>query len=233
MSGENNSFYGKRHSVESRRRMSESHKGKTLSDEHRRNLSKARIGLRHTDETKKKMSIAQSGKNHPFYGKKHTKKTKRKMSNSRIGKQQTDETKRKLSMIMMGKNNPMYGKHHTDETKRKLREDRLSRVFSNRNTSIEVTVQGELDRRGIVYDTHVPVCGVCIPDVVFLRQKVVVQCDGNHWHSKDFDNGKVWRRDRRQDRVLRENGWEVLRFWGSEINDDVSRCVDIIEGVLG
>ena len=45
------------------------------------------------------------GKNHPMYGRHHTKETKEKMSKSHKGKSDGDK-------------NPMYGKHHTDEWKK-------------------------------------------------------------------------------------------------------------------
>lgn len=45
--GEKCSMYGKHHSEEARRKMSESHKGKKFSVEHRRNLSKSRKNKPH------------------------------------------------------------------------------------------------------------------------------------------------------------------------------------------
>ena len=55
-SGENNPFYGKRHTEESKRKISEARKGKA------------------------------SGENHPFYGKHHTEESLDKMSKNRLGK---------------------------------------------------------------------------------------------------------------------------------------------------
>ena len=53
---------GKKHSIETRRKMSEAHKGKTLSDEHRKNLSKAHS----SEEVRIKKSESMKGKNaHP------------------------------------------------------------------------------------------------------------------------------------------------------------------------
>jgi hypothetical protein len=61
--GEKNPMFGKKHSEESIRKMSEVHKGIKLSE-----------------ETKKKISEAMKGKKNPFYGKKHTKETLEKLS---------------------------------------------------------------------------------------------------------------------------------------------------------
>ncbi len=116
----------------------------------------------------------------------------------------------------------------SDEHKRKLRMARLNQVLPTKDTSIEVATQHELDKRGITYETHIPVCGICQPDIVFPSEKVAVQCDGDYWHSKDFKDGLVWERDRHQDKVLRWAGWSVLRFWGSQIRENVKGCVDRI-----
>ena len=56
--GEKNQFYGKRHTLESKKLMSQSHMG-----------SKAHLGKYHTKETKKKLSLLLSGENHPKFDK--------------------------------------------------------------------------------------------------------------------------------------------------------------------
>lgn len=73
------------------------------------------------------------------------------------------------------------------------------------------------------------------PDLVFAGARVVVFCDGDFWHGKDWEQRRVklaagtnatyWlakvarniERDREQDRALRSQGWTVLRFWESDI----------------
>ena len=86
--------------------------------------------------------------------------------------------------------------------------------------------------RKIEYDTHIPLCKTCIPDIVFKDKKLAVFADGDYWHSKEFNGGKTWSRDRKQEEVLVNNGWSYLRFWEHEINYDVVKCVDEIIGEL-
>jgi hypothetical protein len=109
--GKNNPFFGKHHTKESRRKMSEYHKGKKLSYEHRRNLSKAQKKRWENPEQLKKLKILFSGKNNPMYGRKHS-----------------DETKKKISEIletkMKGSGNGMYGKQHSTEALKKMSEKR-------------------------------------------------------------------------------------------------------------
>lgn len=118
------------------------------------------------------------------------------------------------------------GKHLSEETKQKLREARLKQKLPNRNTSIELLVKNELKNRGFSFQEHISVCGVCLPDLVFPEHRVAVFCDGDYWHSREFDGGKRWKHDREIDETLSENDWCVLRFLGSEIKKNVIGCVD-------
>ena len=57
---ENNPMYGKHHSEESKKKISEAHKGKHPSEETRKKLSEAKKNM--SEETKKKLSEAAKGK---------------------------------------------------------------------------------------------------------------------------------------------------------------------------
>jgi len=76
------------------------------------------------------------------------------------------------------------------------------------------------------------------PDFIFQRKKVVVFCDGDFWHGRNWpqrraklragSNADYWvakidynrRRDRRNRRLLNEAGWTVIRLWESDILGD-------------
>lgn len=94
-----------------------------------------------------------------------------------------------------------------------------------------------LFRLGLRYRKNVRTLPGC-PDFVFAHSRVVVFCDGDFWHGRDWENrraklargtnapywlAKVARnieRDREQEEALRARGWTVLRFWESEIQND-------------
>lgn len=123
--------------------------------------------------------------------------------------------------------NQYYEKH--PESKERLREYRLKQVIPSKDTYIEVALQNELDRRGITYEKHLSVLGICQPDIVFSTLKIAVFADGDYWHTKDF---YVIAKDQFQNEFLRANGWYVFRFWEREIKESVGRCVNQIENCI-
>jgi hypothetical protein len=100
MIGKNNPFYGKRHSEESKLKMSKSLQG-------REGCMK---GKKHTEESKIKMSISRKGKESHMKGRKLSLETRNKISESQIGripwnkgKNISEEQKRKISETLKNK----------------------------------------------------------------------------------------------------------------------------------
>jgi DNA mismatch endonuclease (patch repair protein) len=72
-------------------------------------------------------------------------------------------------------------------------------------------------------------------DIAFVGRKVAVFVDGSFWHGhpskwqpgrwQGYWDAKIKRniaRDEAQSRALREAGWELLRFWDFEVEQDVT-----------
>jgi DNA mismatch endonuclease, patch repair protein len=92
------------------------------------------------------------------------------------------------------------------------------------------------------------------PDMVFPRDRVVVFVDGDYWHcrtlveqgsqaleatlrtpTRDYWRDKFHRRvtrDREVTAALRAAGWEVLRFWESDVKQDVEGVAERIAQVV-
>lgn len=139
--GSDNPLYGKNHSEESRRKMSETRKGKykgiPKSEEHKRKIALANTGKKHSeeskmkmsinhigivasDETKKKLSNMRQGEKHPMYGKKHSPESIQQMKETHSNR--SEETLQKMSAAKSGEKHPLYGKKHSDETRNKISE---------------------------------------------------------------------------------------------------------------
>jgi len=66
------------------------------------------------------------------------------------------------------------------------------------------------------------------PDILFEDDRVIVECDGVFWHSRE--NSK--KGDQRRDSILSGLGFTVLHFTDEEIKKDVFACVGEVSRVL-
>lgn len=108
------------------------------------------------------------------------------------------------------------------------------------DTQHELLLRRELWRIGLRYRKNVQTLPGK-PDIVFLGPRVVVFCDGDFWHGRDWPtlrakleqgtNPDYWvakiksniERDQRNTSLLEEAGWHVIRVWESDIKKDL--CV--------
>lgn len=93
-------------------------------------------------------------------------------------------------------------------------------------TSIEIKMEQELTRRGVVFKKQYPIWQAkTIPDF-FIAPNICIYCDGDYWHTIKG----IPQKDAQQNFMLRFLGYKVYRFWEHEINKDISKCVDDIMG---
>lgn len=118
------------------------------------------------------------------------------------------------------------------------------------NTRAEVVLRKHLWKRGLRYRVHrsdLP----GRPDIVFAGPKVVVFCDGDFWHGRDWGsrraklargaNADYWiskiesnmARDQGHAKHLRAAGWHVVRLWETDILKQPERAVDEVLAALG
>ncbi len=88
------------------------------------------------------------------------------------------------------------------------------------------------------------------PDIVFRKQRLVIFCDGDFWHGRDWPNlrqklskgtnADYWiakistniKRDLKNNLELRKQGWKVVRFWESDIKKESSLIADKITKII-
>jgi hypothetical protein len=108
-SGEKNGFFGKKHSIETIKNLSNLGKERT-------GFKNPFYGKKHSDESKsliaEKNRINNIGERNPFFGKQHKEETKDKIREHRIGKKLSDDTRLKISESLKkldksGQKNPM------------------------------------------------------------------------------------------------------------------------------
>lgn len=101
-------------------------------------------------------------------------------------------------------------------------------------TSIEVLLQEELNKRGIPFIVGAPVAGI-LTDLLLTDERVVIFADGCYWHGCMLHkpNGKKHRIkiDEIQTNRLRLFGWSVYRFWEHDIRASPASCIDKIDEI--
>ena len=121
----------------------------------------------------------------------------------------------------------------------------MSRI-RGKDTSIEVKLRKALYEKGCRYRCNSKyIFGH--PDISFKGVKVVVFCDSEFWHGKDFEenekkiqsNRDYWipkikrniERDKEVNEKLTQEGYLIFRYWGGEIQKNLDKCVtEILEG---
>ncbi len=123
----------------------------------------------------------------------------------------------------------------TDPLSTAERSARMAKVRGTGNKSIEELVEAALFENGIVgWEKH-PKGIVGKPDFYFPAEHVAIFVDGCFWHACPVCNrnvptarGEFWRnkidenrrRDNRQRRLLRRQGYHVIRVWEHQLRAD-------------
>lgn len=186
-----------------------------------------------------------SGENHVWYGKKHSQKTKDKISKANIGKTgmagednpaTRPEVRAKISKtrkdrgVAVGRKNPMYGKTHTPEA--------IKKIFSNKKmTTPEKMVADWLDANGIEYYHQFFISDDTAKysfDFKIKNKNILLEIDGDYWHGgpgvdKHFYKVEtVQANDEAKETYATEHGYTLLRFWESDLKDNIDILTSII-----
>lgn len=119
----------------------------------------------------------------------------------------------------------------------------MSKIGS-KNTSIENNLAKSLRKNKIKYRSGKKVIGK--PDFILLNYKVAIFCDGDFWHGYNLGknpiktNAEFWKakigrnieRDKEVNRMLKNNGWKVFRFWEHDIKKNIDKCIKMISSYI-
>jgi very-short-patch-repair endonuclease len=188
-----------------------------------------------TVKHKRKIGDAVRGEKNPNYGRRFSLKIRKRMSKGQIEKGNNVKEKNpnwrggKIKRICRICNKEFLCR--PSDIKRgwgRFCSHHCTAIFRNKNmktrdTLIERLIEEELIRNRIIYIKQAPVEGIALVDFL-LSNRIVIQCDGDYWHSlKENKN-----RDKRQDFILSNKGYKIYRFWEHEIKKSVKECIDKI-----
>lgn len=119
----------------------------------------------------------------------------------------------------------------------------------SKDTEIEVLLRKALWKKGYRYrKNYDKLPGK--PDIAITKYKIVIFCDGEFFHGKDWEvlkprlergnNSEYWikkisRNMERDDEINKQllfEGWTVIRFWGNDIKKNIDECVRVVEEVV-
>ena len=167
------------------------------------------------------------------------------------GLKRSAESRKRLSLAKKGMPAWNKGIPLAESSKEKIRKARLHQVFPVKDTKPEKDLQKILNDIGIPFEKHKPILGQ--PDI-FIQPNICIFADGDYWHAnpKDFVNkGKLypgfkkddhiignlsakdkWARDKNVSQRLRKKGYNVIRFWQSELENYREKCIQKMYSIL-
>lgn len=125
-----------------------------------------------------------------------------------------------------------------------IQRSKIMRAIRSTNTKDEVRLAKALWRLGCRYrKNNRKIFGT--PDLTFKKLKIAIFVDSEFFHGKDWEtqknrfktNREFWQnkiernmqRDIQVNDHLMEKGWTVLRFWSTEIKNNLESCIAKIQ----
>lgn len=163
--------------------------------------------LFNTKEYREKISISNSGENNANYGIHFTEERK--------------EKQRKSMYLHWNNPNSIY-----NSTTYKL--NRQTMFSKNKRTKIEEILDNILNELNIEYLTQQVIHPYCV-DFLLLKNNIIIEADGtfSHGDPRKYNStdkilgGKLakekWAFDKNRDKILKNNGYKIIRFWEFDI----------------
>lgn len=128
-----------------------------------------------------------------------------------------------------------------------IQRSKIMRAIRSTNTKDEVRLAKALWHLGYRYrKNNRKVFGT--PDLTFKKLKIALFVDSEFFHGKDWEtkknrfksNQEFWQnkiernmqRDIEVNNYLMEQGWTVIRFWSSEIKNNLEDCIAKIQAEI-
>jgi len=197
---------------------------------------------------KKCSLLLQHGSGNPFYGKKHSDKTKKSISEKKIGKLKGSENpmskkqwrdKQKVGIRKKWKNGEM--EHVRKMFSEKLKETRkLGKIKSCNISSKEIQIGNLIKSMGFdIIQSHQVDTKIC--DIFIPKFNLIIEYNGDYWHcnpkkytSEYFNEKKgktakdIWEYDLRKLELIKSYGYNLEVIWESDYKSDPNIIKKII-----
>lgn len=125
-------------------------------------------------------------------------------------------------------------------TKQK-RSEIMSKIRS-KGTKIELKMKTALEENKIDFEYQPKLFGK--PDFL-IKPNIVIFCDSSFWHGRHWSKLRTqlsgyWlahieknrKRDNAVNKMLRSEGYVILRFWDTQINADIEKCISKVKQAI-
>jgi len=134
----------------------------------------------------------------------------------------------KQSLTTRGRKNPKHGEFLKKFYKENPHKHPNYIIAKKRGSGAKTRIEEEfgfgLEQAGIKAEFNYPVDGFWL-DYAVPSIKLGFECDGKYWH-QDKD------RDKRRDKKLESFGWNITRFTGSDIRNNLELCIAKVKEVM-
>ena len=223
------------HNPERNRKVSEKLKNRIVSDKTKEKIKLNHKGKHYSPETEFKKGMKKSPKAYKWGKGVKLRLGLTKENDESVLRQSINVSKTLKNQYKNGRISGMLGKenkwgNHTEESKQKIRDKRLNQITPIEDTKIEIKIQEELTKRNIIFETHKVINNInhkyrCD---IFIEPNIIVECDGNFWHNYPIGNELDYVRTKE----MIDKGFKVLRFWESDIKNNINKVMEDIENAI-
>ena len=94
---------------------------------------------------------------------------------------------------------------------------------------VEQKLYNALLTAGIKTSPQYPIVGRRL-DLALVDYKIDIEIDGKQWHLNSEGSRKL--DDVYRDLQLQSVGWQVIRFWATDVINDIENCVKKVKAVM-
>ena len=116
----------------------------------------------------------------------------------------------------------------------------------SKDTCLELLIRSALHKKGLRFRKNVTTLPGK-PDIVFSRRRIIIFIDSCFWHKCPYhfkqpkSRLEYWvpkiernvQRSKEVNKILRNNGWIVIRIWEHSIKSNFEKCINGIVKKLG
>ena len=233
-SEKNNGTYGKNDHTYGLKKRGKFLKGKTYEEI---------FGKKRAKEIKNKISKNLTGNKNGFYGKTHSQKLKDNMKKN--NPMHNEDTRQKVRETCFKKYG-VYSILQLEEVQKKSRIS-LTNYFKSNGLFLKLTKPHKIIKEEMIKkNLYNGFTSNYNERFYFIDEgneelKIAIEVDGDYWHSnpKIYNKNNMnkmqianFNHDKRKNTFLKNRNWLVLRFWESDIYDNLNKCMNKIERTI-